>query len=43
MKRITITVKESMDLIFRKLASKKHRFKRGWYSTSMVESMSLWT
>ncbi|MGL6298960.1 MAG: hypothetical protein ACRC1M_07335 [Methanobacteriaceae archaeon] len=42
MKRITITVKESMDLIFRKLASKKHRFKRGWYSKSMAEAMNLW-
>ncbi|MGL4669279.1 MAG: hypothetical protein ACRCVG_01610 [Methanobacteriaceae archaeon] len=42
MKRITISVKEDTDLIFRKLASKKYRFKRGWYSESMAEAMKLW-
>jgi len=42
MKRITVSVDEDIDLFFRKFASQKFRFKRGWYSKAVMEAMELW-
>lgn len=42
MKRITISVDENIDLFFRKFASQKFKFKRGWYSEAVMEAMGMW-
>jgi hypothetical protein len=42
MKRITVSVDENIDLSFRKLASQRFRFQRGWYSEAVMEAMELW-
>ena len=42
MKRITISVDENIDLFFRKFASQKFKFKRGWYSEAVMEAMEMW-
>lgn len=42
MKRITVSVSEDVDLFFRKYASQKFKFERGWYSEAMEEAMKLW-
>lgn len=40
-KRINITVIEDIDFIFRKFASQKYKFEKGWYSKAVVEAMLL--
>lgn len=42
MKRITVSVSEDVDLFFRKFASQKFKFERGWYSEAMEDAMKLW-
>jgi predicted transcriptional regulator len=42
MRRITVSVDENTDLIFREFASRKFKFERGWYSKAVVEAMKLW-
>lgn len=42
MKRITVSVDKDIDLFFRKFASQKFKFERGWYSKAVVEAMELW-
>ena len=42
MKRITVSVDKDIDIFFRKFASQKFKFERGWYSKAVVEAMELW-
>lgn len=42
MKRVTATVDEDTDLKFKKEASKKFQFERGWYSKAVNEAMEVW-
>lgn len=41
-KRVTISTYHEMDFEFRRLASQKFKFKKGWYSSAMAEAMALW-
>lgn len=41
-KRVTISVNNDVDLLFRKLASSKMLFETGWYSSAIEEAMVLW-
>ena len=43
MKRITITVDSDVDLKFRKKASQKYQFQKGWYSSALAEAMVFWS
>ncbi len=42
MKRVTITVDQEVDLKFRKKASQKYQFEKGWYSNAVAEAMKSW-
>jgi hypothetical protein len=42
-KRITISVDSDVDLKFRKLASQKYQFEKGWYSSALAEAMIFWS
>jgi hypothetical protein len=42
MKRVNISIKEDVDLKFKKKASQKFMFERGWYSRAMNEAMESW-
>ena len=42
MKRVTIAVDSEVDLKFRKKASQKYQFEKGWYSKAVVEAMESW-
>ncbi len=42
MKRITVSVNKDIDLLFKKFASQKFKFERGWYSEAVMEAMELW-
>lgn len=42
MKRVTITVDQEVDLKFRKKASQKYQFEKGWYSNAVAEAMNSW-
>lgn len=42
MKRITVSVDKDIDLFFRKFASQKFKFERGWYSEAVMEAMGMW-
>ena len=42
MKRITVSVSKDVDLFFRKFASQKFKFEKGWYSEAMEDAMKLW-
>lgn len=42
-KRITITVDSDVDLKFRKKASQKYQFQKGWYSSALAEAMIFWS
>jgi hypothetical protein len=42
LKRTTVSVPPDIDYRFRKLASRKFKFEKGWYSNAMVEAMELW-
>lgn len=33
---------KDIDLFFRKFASQKFKFERGWYSQAVMEAMELW-
>ncbi|MBQ7929283.1 MAG: hypothetical protein IJ287_11165 [Methanobrevibacter sp.] len=41
-KRVTISINNDIDLNFRKIASNKMLFKKGWYSKAIEEEMLLW-
>ena len=43
MKRITISVDSDVDLKFRKKASQKYQFEKGWYSSALEEAMVAWS
>lgn len=42
MKRITISIDSDLDMKFRKKASQKYQFERGWYSIAVSEAMNYW-
>jgi hypothetical protein len=42
-KRITISVDSDVDLKFRKKASQKYQFEKGWYSSALEEAMVSWS
>ncbi|UTB32534.1 MAG: hypothetical protein NKF70_13775 [Methanobacterium sp. ERen5] len=42
MKRITISIDSELDIKFRKKASQKYQFERGWYSIAVAEAMTYW-
>ncbi len=42
MKRITIKVDPDLDVKFRKKASQKYQFEKGWYSLAVEEAMKSW-
>lgn len=42
MKRVTISLPDETDLKFRRLASQKFRFEKGWYSKAIVEAIDFW-
>ena len=42
MKRVTITVDSDVDIKFRKKASQKYQFEKGWYSKAVVDAMDSW-
>ncbi len=42
-KRITISVDSDVDLKFRKKASQKYQFEKGWYSSALAEAMVFWS
>ena len=41
-RRVTISVDNDVDLVFRRVASNKMLFKTGWYSKAIEEAMLLW-
>ena len=41
-RRVTIMVNNDLDMYFRKLASFKLLFSKGWYSRAIEEAMMLW-
>ncbi len=41
-RRVTISINNDVDLVFRKIASSKMLFKTGWYSKAIEEAMLLW-
>ncbi len=42
-KRITISIDSDVDLKFRKKASQKYQFEKGWYSSALAEAMVFWS
>ena len=42
MKRVTIKVNPEVDVKFRKKASQKYRFEKGWYSLAVEDAMKSW-
>lgn len=42
MKRVTIAIDSDVDLKFRKKASQKYQFEKGWYSNAVVDAMKDW-
>ena len=40
--RVTISVPEDIDLIFRRNAAIKFAFRRGWYGKAILEAIQLW-
>lgn len=42
MKRITISIDSNLDMKFRKKASQKYQFEKGWYSNAVAEAMAYW-
>ena len=42
-KRITISIDSDVDLKFRKKASQKYQFEKGWYSSALAEAMIFWS
>ena len=42
MNRVTISVPEDIDLVFRRNAAIKFAFRRGWYGKAILEAIQLW-
>ncbi|MCK9152546.1 hypothetical protein [Methanobacterium alcaliphilum] len=42
MKRVTIAISSDVDLKFRKKASQKYQFEKGWYSSAVADAMKDW-
>jgi len=41
-KKITVMVDSDLDFEFRKIASNKFKFKRGWYTKAINEAINQW-
>jgi hypothetical protein len=41
-KRVTIAIDSDVDLKFRKKASQKYQFEKGWYSNAVADAMKDW-
>ncbi len=41
-KRTSVIVDTDLDFEFKKIASKKFHFQKGWYSKAISEAMELW-
>lgn len=41
-KRATVSVPYDLNYRFKKVASQKFKFEKGWYSKAMVEAMEIW-
>jgi hypothetical protein len=41
-KRVTVSLDSHLDYEFRKLASQKFKFEKGWYSKAISEAMDVW-
>lgn len=42
LKRATVAIPHDLDYKFKKVASQKYKFEKGWYSKAMVEAMEIW-
>jgi hypothetical protein len=42
MKRVTISLPAQTDLKFRRMASQKFKFEKGWYSKAIAEAINFW-
>lgn len=42
MKRVTIKIDPELDVKFKKKASQKHQFEKGWYSLAVEDAMRSW-
>ena len=42
LKRATVSIPYDLDYKFKKVASQKFKFEKGWYSKAMVEAMEIW-
>ena len=42
LKRATVSVPQDLDYKFKKVASQKFKFEKGWYSKAMAEAMEIW-
>jgi len=42
LKRATVSIPYGLDYKFKKLASQKFKFEKGWYSKAMVEAIDMW-
>lgn len=42
LKRATVSIPHDLDYKFKKVASQKFKFEKGWYSKAMVEAMGIW-
>lgn len=42
LKRATVAIPCDLDYRFKKVASQKYKFEKGWYSKAMIEAMEIW-
>ncbi|OEC85988.1 MULTISPECIES: hypothetical protein [Methanobacterium] len=42
LKRATVSIPQDLDYKFKKVASQKFKFEKGWYSKAMIEAMRIW-
>ncbi|MGB9979816.1 hypothetical protein [Methanobacterium sp.] len=42
LKRATVAIPRDLDYKFKKVASQKYKFEKGWYSKAMIEAMEIW-
>lgn len=41
-KKISVIIDSHLDLEFKRIASRKYQFQKGWYSNALAEAMELW-
>ncbi|WP_248611684.1 hypothetical protein [Methanobacterium alcaliphilum] len=41
-KKTSVIVDSELDLEFKRIASRKYQFQKGWYSNALAEAMELW-